>query len=166
MKKVKVIAISAFIILVTVFLFLTGNRDEKIISKSLRILAQTISKSKDDNNLILITKTQKIQSLFANDCRLTIEYDLAPEIEGLDELTAAFHQFYKLTDKIKVDFYDISITIAESRLAAKINMTVKATGHDPQESKRVTAAQEVNMLWRKIDKKWKIVEVKAIKTLY
>lgn len=166
MKKIIIVLIFVIIILLIIFLFLSYDRDERIIRKNLRILKATTSKSKDDNNLTLIAKTQKIQSLFTDECRVIVEYKQIPEIDNLNELLAVYQQYFRLVDDIKVNFYDTSIRIMNDRNSADVLMTAKATGTDPQDHEKISEAREVQMIWKKIDNKWKIAEVKALKTLH
>lgn len=165
MKKTGIITASILIIFLIFFLFLSGNRDEKIIRKNLHILARTVSKSKDGDSFTLIKKTQKIQLFFAHDCRIIITHELIPEIDGLNKLIAVFHQIYRLIDEIKVIFYDVSITLAENKITAIVSMTAKATGFGPQEEECETEIQEFKMRWKKTNRKWKITEVETIKVL-
>lgn len=166
MKKIVIVSIFVIIILLISFLFFRYNRDERIIGKNLRILKLTISKSKDDSNLTLIGKTQKIQSLFTVDCRVVVEYKQIPEINDLNELITVYQQYFRLIDDIKVNFYDISIKMMDDRNSAHVLMTAKATGTDPQNYEKISEVKEVQMIWKKINDKWKITELKALKTLH
>lgn len=165
MKKITIPLILTLTVSFIIIFFITRNRDERRIRKNLGSLAAAVSKSRDEGNLSFIAKIAKIRSLFTKDCRITVGAPI-PDIEGIEMLVAIFSQALKSVDEVKVNFYDISVTIGEERTTARTAMTAKATGHDPHVGRRVTDAREIEMDWKKIDGTWKIREVRAVRTLY
>lgn len=164
MKKITIPLILILAVLVIIISFMARNRDERRIRKNLGSLAVTVSKSKDEGTLAFIARIAKIKSLFTKDCRIVVGAPV-PDIEGLEMLIGIFSQTLKSVDEVKINLYDISITIGEEQATARTAMTAKATGPDSHGGGRVTEAREIEMDWKKIDGTWKIDEVRAVQTL-
>ena len=164
MKKITVPLILTLTVSLIIIFFTSRNRDERRIRKNLGSLAVTVSKSRDQGDLAFIAKAQRIKSFFTQDCRIVVGAPV-PDIQGVEMLAGVFYQALRSVDEVKVGFYDISITIAEQGSSAKTVMTAKATSSDPHGGGRVTDAREIEMDWKKIDRTWKIVEVRAIQVL-
>ena len=125
-----------------------------------------MTKSKEEKELEILVKSQKIQNLFLPDCHLFLDYEPSIEVDNRSQLISLFLKVYKVVDATKVNFYDISIKMDEDKRKAAVDMTVIAEANDPQTYEKVRFAREVKMDWRRSDGDWMVSSVKAIKTLH
>ena len=125
-----------------------------------------MTKSKEEKELEILAKSQKIQNLFLPDCYLFLDYEPSIEIDNRSQLISLFLKAYKVVDATKVNFYDISIKMDKDKKKATVDMTVIVEANNPQTYEEVRFAREVEMDWRRSDGDWMISSVKAIKTLH
>ena len=125
-----------------------------------------MTKSKEEKELEILVKSQKIQNLFLPDCYLFLDYEPNIEVDNRSQLISLFLKAYKVVDATKVNFYDISIKMDEDKRKATVDMAVIAEANNPLTYEKVRFAREVEMDWRRSDGDWMVSSVKAIKTLH
>ncbi len=129
-------------------------------------MKRIMTKPKEEKELEILVKSQKIQNLFLPDCYLFLDYEPSIEIDSRSQLISLFLKVYKVVDATKVNFYDISIKMDEDKRKATVDMTVIVEANNPQTYEEVRFAREVEMDWRRSDGDWMVSSVKAIKTLH
>ena len=133
---------------------------EKIIRKQLVGLADDVSFSQDQNNLIKLAHAQSVADYFTS----TVEIDITvpnhgeQAMAGRDQITqVALLSRQEATD-LKLKFPDINITVAPDKNSAVADVTVDAT----ISGERDAVLQEVKITFQKVDGKWLISKVASV----
>ena len=164
MKKAVILVFLGMAVVAAIF-FLTCKQDQRIIKKKLNLLADTVSRSPDQDELTSLAKAGRLKGLFTPDCLIELGEPI-PRIDDRETLMAMYYNFQRAIPRIEVTFRDIAVTIERPPLAAKTVMTATAVSPDSDGGGRRTDAREIEMEWKKIDRTWKIFKVSEVKTLY
>lgn len=145
------------------------GRDERAIRKNIKEIAESASKSKEDQFFTLLGKSETIKSRFAPDCRVAVEGEL-PEIAGAEALAGIVLQVLHSIQELKVEIDDVGVTVAPDRLGADSVMTARAIAPSPSAPDVMGGGglmdlREVKIQWRKIDGKWRVARLDARKVL-
>jgi hypothetical protein len=136
---------------------------EKIVRRQLLKLAQDVSFSQNENNLVKIADAQSVADFFSSNVEVNIDVPGHEEqtLAGRDQITqAALISRQQVTD-IDVKFPDMNITVAADKLSATADVTVQATvSGEPN-----AILQEVKFTFEKIGGQWLISKVETIRTL-
>jgi hypothetical protein len=162
-KVISVTAIAIFILLIG-FVFLSRQRDELQIRRSLVLLQELLEKSSDEPPIAGLGKAKKVGKLFIDDCRIKLGHPV-PDINGRSELEVVVQQARKSVYEVSVRFADISVSVSNDRTGASVSMTATATVRGAGEFGSEIEACEVEMAWVKTGGSWKIEEVHRIKAI-
>ena len=164
MRKVISVTVIAILVLLIGFVFLSRERDEHQIRKNLSLLRELLEKSSNESPVAGLGRAKRVGTFFVDDCRIGIGHPV-PNIHGRNELVAIVQQARKSVYEMHVRFVDISMSVSGDRTGASVSMTAAATARSAGEFGPETEACEVEMVWVKIGRSWKIKEVREIKTL-
>jgi hypothetical protein len=140
---------------------------EKIIRKRMVKLAQDVSFSQDENNLIKIAEAQNVPGFFSSnvEVNITIPGHEQQTMTGRDEIrTAALASRQAATD-LDVKFPDVSVTVAPDRNSATADVTMDATMDATISGERDAIIQELNITFQKTDGQWLISRVETVQAV-
>lgn len=136
---------------------------DQIIKRRLEQLAQTASVTGDEGLLAKAAHVQKLTTFFTPDVEIVIDIpgQYNAEISGLDELTRTAAAARSMGKSIKVEFLDVTVTIAADQNSAQAHMIgeVHVTGE------RGLQVQELSAQLRKVDGQWLINRAETVRTL-
>ncbi|HUI91222.1 MAG TPA: hypothetical protein VLX68_03140 [Chitinivibrionales bacterium] len=146
---------------------MTQDWDQRRIRKNLDLLAAAVYKPRGITiqGVDLFKRVAILRKVIAADC-IIAPGEPVPQITGLDEVCGLFAQGINMVAELKVVFKDVTLTMAPGRASATATMTAEGIGTDLQGGPKQYDAREIEMTWKKIEGKWKIAEVKEIKTLH
>jgi SnoaL-like domain len=136
---------------------------EKIIRKQMVKLAQDVSFSQDENNLIKIAEAQNVPGFFSSnvEVNITIPGHEQQSMTGRDEIrTAALASRQAATD-LDVKFPDVNVTVAPDRNSATADVTMDATISGEHDA----IIQELNITFQKTDGQWLISRVETVQAV-
>ena len=165
MKRLIGITVGVGFILFLIFILFSTGRDESQIRKNLGLLRGLLEKSSDENPIAALGKARKAGTFFVDDCNVRVGSPV-PDINGNGQLVAIVQQARKSAYEVKVRFSDISVLISDDRNTASVSMTASAIACEAGGAGRNIEAREVEMSWVKLDRVWKIKEVRAVETLH
>jgi hypothetical protein len=136
----------------------------KIIRARLLQLARTVSFETKDGIVPRGLKAQKLPEFFTPD--VVIRFDIraygARTWNGRDELMSELGPAMQgHRGGVKVEFLDVTVTLAPDRQTAVANLTARVTL--PAENDFIV--QECNLQLKKVERKWLIYRVETVKTL-
>ncbi len=136
---------------------------EKIVRRQLAKLAQDVSFSKDENNLVKIADAQSVADFFSSNVVVNIDVPGHEEqtIAGRDEITQAALLSRQQATDLDVKFPDVNVTVAADKLSATADVTVQATVSGEANA----VLQEVKFTFEKIGGHWLISKVETVRTL-
>ncbi len=135
---------------------------EQVIRRQLADLARIASIAPNEGPLAKAYNSQKLVSFFAPDVEIILDVPgHSASLHDRDELMRAAMAWRSSATSLKVEFLDISVSLAPDKEAALAHLTAKA--NLPGES--VPDVQELKIAFRKMEGKWLISRVETIKTL-
>lgn len=136
---------------------------EKIIRGQLTKLAQDVSFSQNENNLVKIARAQSVADFFSTNVEINLNVPgrESQSFAGRDEITQAAMASRQAASALDVKFPDINITIAPDENSATADVTVEAT----VSGQRDAIVQEMKFTFQKTEGKWLITKVETIQTL-
>ena len=160
MKKIFLI-LTLLIIAVIVVVFLFSRQDERQIRRNMNSLLVSAFDLIEEDGIAALIEARRIGTFFTEDCQIIVGSPI-PEIRGRETLIVAVYGVTRniVTNEIRIDFHDVSITIAENRVMATSIKTVVATGAHGRE------IRNIKMHWEKIEGRWEIATAKSIPILY
>jgi len=134
---------------------------EKIIHKRLAQAASEASFKSGENPLISAARAENLASRFATNVEINInvpEYG-RQEIVGRAEITQAVAGAHMRLSSLKVEFPDVSVTVAPDKQSAiaDVAMKVQAAGE------KDFNVQEMKLTFRKIGGDWLITRVETVR---
>jgi len=136
---------------------------ERVIRQELGQLARAASIVPNEAPLTKLAKAQKVISFFANDAQISVDVPGRSVLtfSGQEDLRQAALGARSMLNSLKVDFFDIVVTVAPDKLTAVADLT--ATASLPGE--KIPEVQELEVHFKKIDHDWLIQRVDFVKTL-
>lgn len=136
----------------------------KVIRARLLRLARTVSFEAKDGIVPRGLKAQKLPEFFTPD--VFISFDIraygARTWNGRDELLSELGPAMKdHRGGVKVEFLDVTVTLAPDRQTAVANLTARVS----LLSENDFIVQECNIMLKKVERKWLIYRVETVKTL-
>lgn len=167
MKKNLVILSSLFFafLILAIFMWLRPSA-EKQVAAALNNLSKTVSKKENGSTLDLVYKTQALESLLAEDCRIKINRENLSQINSRYEAIGYFQQVYKIGPVFTVTFHDEDISLSNNEGRADVTLTAVARVQNAASKEKNTQAQELKFVLQKLKNKWQISEISTLKTLY
>jgi hypothetical protein len=136
---------------------------EHVIRKQLAKLAQDVSFSQNENNLVKIADAQGVADFFSSnvEINITIPGHEQETIAGRDQITQAALASRTAATDLDVKFPDVNVTVAPDKNSATADVTLEAT----VSGERNAIVQEVKITFEKVDGKWLISAVETVRTL-
>ncbi len=136
---------------------------EHVIRKQLAKLAQDVSFSQNENNLIKIADAQGVADFFSSnvEINITIPGHEQETMAGRDQITQAALASRTVATDLDVKFPDVNVTVAPDKNSATADVTVDAT----VSGERNAIVQEVKFTFVKVNGKWLISAVETVRTL-
>jgi hypothetical protein len=136
---------------------------ERVIRKRLNELADIGSFQANESPMAKLYNAKKLGSFFTSD--VTVSVDIPGRgihtLDGRDSLEQAAVVFRQNVGAVKVEFLDVTVTLAPDKQSAEANLTGKATVG----GERDFSVQEFNFKLKKVDGQWLIYRVESVKTL-
>ncbi len=164
MKRACQITAAAAALALGIWIFLTlFPGDEKLIRKLLAEVAETAGVRPNENALFKLAGANKLVGFFSPDAALKVDVSGVDvrSINGRDELLQAFTAVRAGLQEAKIRLHEVQVNLGPDKRTATAQLVVSAYlngGGDP-------LVQELRMQLRKIDRRWKIVQVETVKTL-
>ncbi len=135
---------------------------EQVIRKRLAEIARLASIAPNESPLAKLANSEKLMSYFAPDVEITVDAPgHALSVRGRNDLRAAALQARNMLSSLKVQFLDISISVASDRQNASVHLTARAD--IPGES--VPEVEELTAAFRKVEGRWVIHHAATVRTL-
>ena len=136
---------------------------EKIIRSRLNAVAETVSFEPGQGTISKGYKAQKLMEFFTPDVEASVNMKEYREqtFSGRDELIQAYMWFQSQFKAVKVELIDINLKFAPDKQSVVANLTLKVF----LPSDRDFTPQELNVMLKRVDKKWLIYRIETVKTL-
>ena len=136
---------------------------EKIVRNQLAKLAQDVSFSQDENNLIKMAHAQSVADFFSENVDVNIDVPGHEQqtIAGRDQITQAALVSRQQLTALDVKFPDITVTVAPDKNSATADLTVEAAVSGEHDA----IVQEMKFTFQKINGHWLITKVETVKTV-
>jgi hypothetical protein len=137
--------------------------DKKLIQRQLAETAETATFSGSESPIAQLGRLGKLAGFFTTDVELSFD---APRegrvtIRGRDEIMAVAARVRDRSGALKIEFLDVSVSLAEDRESATVMLTARA--QIPGQSD--FSVQEMKFTMKKIKRTWFISRVETVKTL-
>ena len=135
---------------------------EKIVRKRLALVAAEASFSSGENVLLLAARSENLASRFGTNVEINInapEYGRPLEFVGRDEITQAAAGMHMHLSGLKVEFPDVSVTVAPDKQSAVADVAVRLQASGEKDFN----VQEVKFTFQKIGGDWLITRVENVR---
>ena len=164
MKIVFRLILTAALVALGVWLwFVLFPSPEKVIHKRLVALANTVSFSSNENNLVRLAGAQNIGGFFSVDVQVDIDVPghERHNFTSRQEITQAALAVRSAVAALKVKFPDINITVAPDKQSAVANLTLEARVSGQPD----LIVQEMKFTLQKIEGRWLVTHIETVRTL-
>jgi hypothetical protein len=136
---------------------------EQAIRKRLTELARTASFTGREGTLVKLANAQALTTFCTPDVEIILDVPghSRQTISGHDELLQAAAAARSYSHAVKVELFDILVTVAPDKNSAVAELTVKAN----VPSERDFYVQELRFTLKQVEGKWLISRVESVKTL-
>ena len=136
---------------------------EEVIRKRLVEGARTASSPGNAGNFVKLAHAQKLTTFCTPDVEITVDIPghAHQTISGTAELLQAAVAAQSYRGGVKIELYDILVTLAPDKNSAVAELTAKAN----VPSERDFYVQELKLMLKKVDGKWLIYRAETVKTL-
>jgi len=134
---------------------------EKIVRKRLAQVAAEASFNSGENVLALAARSVNLASRFGTNVEINInapEYGRPLEFVGRDEITQAAAGMHMHLSGLKVEFPDVSVTVAPDKQSAVADVAVRLQASGEKDYN----VQEVKFTFQKIGGDWLITRVENV----
>lgn len=153
-KKRILLAISLLVIALIFFYYPTEKRK---IKKTIRELESWLERKEDLNLIGIAIKSKKAKDFFKNECDINFK-DKWQRTFSIEEIEKGYYQIMTRFSYLKVMFKDLDIQINENGTAyVQSAILIESKGANVED---LTSVNEVILTMEKIEKKWKIKELK------
>jgi hypothetical protein len=135
---------------------------EKIVRKRLAQVAAEASFNSGENVLVLAARSVNLASRFGTNVEINInapEYGRPLEFVGRDEITQAAAGMHMHLSGLKVEFPDVSVTVAPDKQSAVADVAVRLQASGEKDFN----VQEVKFTFQKIGGDWLITRVENVR---
>ncbi|HEX7577330.1 MAG TPA: hypothetical protein VF430_04765 [Verrucomicrobiae bacterium] len=134
---------------------------EKVVRKRLAQLAAEVSFNSGENPLVIAVRSENLASRFSTNVEVNLN---APGFERLQfsgraDITQAAAGARTRLSSLKVEFPDVSVTVAPDRQSAVADVAVKVQAAGEKDSN----VQEVKFTFQKIGGDWLITRVESVR---
>jgi ketosteroid isomerase-like protein len=136
---------------------------ERVIRKRLAEVARTASFSSKDGPLAQALNPAHLAGFFSADVKVMVDVpgQMLQSINSREELLHRATLARAALSSLKVEFLDISVTLAPDKQFAFANLTAKAN----LPGEREPSVQEMKFTFKRIEGEWLIIRVETVKTL-
>lgn len=135
---------------------------EKVIRQRLAEVARDVSFGPDENPLALANRAGNLLALFSTNVEVNID---VPEhrqtFEGRDELMQAAAGAHASTSRLKVEFLDMTVTVAPDKQSATASAVVKVETAGNKDN----VMQPLKFSLQKSGRDWLVTRVDTLRTL-
>ena len=150
-RKHIVILVAVICCAAALLLAVMPESDEAKIRKKLDLLAETVSKEKEDGPYTVLGKVEDLDRLFTEDCLVKLEPP-ARTVRTRSSLGTLLTGAFRMVSRIDVSFHDIHITVDPEKNRAKTVLTATVRGPETEGMH----AREILMTWVKYEGTWLI----------
>ena len=136
---------------------------ENIIRSQLKSLAKIVSFKPNEGNISKAYGAQKLTDYFTPEVDINLNAPGYPQlaITARQELIQGLLWAQSNLSSLKVDFLDVNVTLDPDKQGAMANLTAKVIIGKSSDFN----VQELNITFKKIEKRWLIYRVVTVKTL-
>jgi hypothetical protein len=136
---------------------------ERVMRQRLTALAQLVSIAPNEGPLAKLANSQKLVSFCLPEIELEVDVPghSRQTISGRDDLLQAVVMARANLSGLKVEFFDIEVTLDPGKASAVANLTVKARVL----GERDYYIQELKFLFKRVGSDWLIRRIETVKTL-
>jgi ketosteroid isomerase-like protein len=136
---------------------------EHVIRKRLAEVAHAASFSAKDGPLAQALNPEHLVGFFSADVKVIVDVpgQVLQNINGRDELLQRAALARAALTSLKIEFLDISVTLAPDKQFAFANLTARAN----LPGEREPSVQEMKFTFKRIAGEWLIIRVETVKTL-
>ncbi|HEX3625976.1 MAG TPA: hypothetical protein VH280_11185 [Verrucomicrobiae bacterium] len=133
---------------------------EHIIRKQLTKLAQDVSFSQDENNLIKMAEAQNVATFFSSNVvvNISIPGHEQATLTGRDQIQVAAMASRQEATALDVKFPDVIITVAPDKNSATADVTLNATVSGDRDA----VIQELNITFQNTGGQWLISKLETV----
>lgn len=141
--------------------------NEKQIRNRLQELAETVSLKPSDGNIARLMKSQKLASFFAPEIVLQVEFEAwERETSSVTKPSDLSEHYLLMTTRFGVKLLDLRIVDVLPKIGPdKQSASVLASAIVRVNEQREPIAQELKIDWEKVNRRWVIKRLEAIRTL-
>jgi hypothetical protein len=157
----RLIVLAAFIAAGVWFWTILFPSPEKIIRQRLAQVAAEASFNSGENPLVIATRAENLASRFGTNVEFNVnarEYG-RQEFAGRAEITQAAASAHMRWSSLKVDFPDVSVTVAPDKQSAVADVAMKVQAAGEKEFN----VQEMKFTFQKISGDWLITRVETVR---
>ncbi|HTV39342.1 MAG TPA: nuclear transport factor 2 family protein [Candidatus Sulfotelmatobacter sp.] len=161
MKMISRVIVLAALVALGVWLWtIFFPSPEKIIRKQLTKLAQDVSFSQNENDLVKVAGAQNVADFFTEnvEVNITVQGRGQETLTGRDQIRTVALESRQEATSLDVKFPDVNVTVAPDRNSAVADVTVDAT----VSGERDAIIQELDITFQKIDGHWLISKVETV----
>jgi hypothetical protein len=136
--------------------------DERVIRRHLVHLAEVLSATPGENEVVHLTRAAALREYFAPDVRITLG---GQEITSRDALLGFLSRWKPPRGGFSVEFVDETVTLAEDHSTAQVALTAKLVSKNVQTGQSAVDAREVALRMAKVDRDWVITNAELRETL-
>jgi hypothetical protein len=136
---------------------------EKVIRHRLAKLAQVASIRPDQGLLSRGAAIQELAGYFDSEIEITVNWRGGSQqsLAGRDEILETAKLAHARFKHLKIEFLDLSVTLAPDKQSATVHLTAKVTSSDQSDFQ----VQELKFHLRKVNGDWLIFKIETIRTL-
>jgi hypothetical protein len=136
---------------------------EHIVRKRLAKLAQDVSFTQNENDLIKIADAQNVAGFFSSnvEVNITIPGHEEATMAGREQIQEAAMASRQQATALNVKFPDINVTVAPDKTSATADVTLDATVSGEHDA----IIQELNITFQKMDGDWLISKVETVQAV-
>ena len=162
MKKISRFILFAIAVAAGIWLWtILFPSPEKVIRKQLSELARDASFSGNQSSLAGIVGVQRLAGFFSTNAEVNLDVPGCEQqrLTGRDEITQAAAGARASLDGLKVEFPDVSVTVASDKQSATADLAAKVQIG----GRKDFDVQEMKFTLEKIDGKWLITRVETVR---
>jgi len=136
---------------------------EHIVRKRLAKLAQDVSFTQNENDLIKIADAQNVAGFFSDnvEVNITIPGHEEATMAGKEQIREAALASRQQATALTVKFPDVNVTVSPDKTSATADVTLNATVSGEQDA----IIQELNIKFQKINSDWLISKVETVQAV-
>jgi hypothetical protein len=136
--------------------------DERVITRRLADLADTLSVQENRGDLETVTRIARLRTFFAPDVRISV----GPRtVVSRDALLALLSRWTPPPGGVTVRFVDVTVAVADAERTADVSLTAIVSGRAPATGEETVDAMEAAVGMSDAGGEWVITSVESRETL-